>query len=231
MDENLLNEAMNVQFSRDTKSVFGKVDVSVWPCALVKGLGKVPFDPEQHKPEDRQIAIDIYIEPLRTSRYQDLIFRKMIADSKEWAKIVMPSIKALGMSLSDLRGKWVRAEYVPTGRKYESQAGEEKEATTFKFVKIFSDEEEAVSAADALFSGTNKAGGVSPAGQSNGAPSVAGMSLETARTLLNALWRASAGDVNRFLVSLEKADQVKAHFPLTHPEVLALIEQSETVTA
>jgi len=42
-----------------TYDLFGKVELSAWACALVKGQGKVAFDPSVH--EKRFTAIDIFI--------------------------------------------------------------------------------------------------------------------------------------------------------------------------
>ena len=67
--------------------------------------------------------------------------RKMIAESREWAGIVWPSLKALGItSAKDAKGRWCKMIQASTGRKYRNNAGEEREASTFKFLAIYSDE-------------------------------------------------------------------------------------------
>src|SRR5438309_5438070 len=77
-----------------TFSAFGQVQVAVWPCVLEKGVGKVPFDANLHDPARRVTAIDLAIIPVVSGRAP--VERNMIAESREWASIVKPSLMALG---------------------------------------------------------------------------------------------------------------------------------------
>jgi len=121
---------------------YGQVEVDAWFCVLVKGQGRVPFDPQQHSIDQRRTAIDMAVIPLAASGLNFPIERKMLAESKEWRNIVWPSLKALGFnSLKEVNGAWVKVELVGTGRKYTNSAGEEKEATTFKFLAVYDNEE------------------------------------------------------------------------------------------
>ena len=62
------------------KRIFlGAVNVDVFYCVLVKGLGKVPFDPNQHNQDQRRTSIDITIDPLPDSKSIYPIERDMIA--------------------------------------------------------------------------------------------------------------------------------------------------------
>src|SRR5687768_5866954 len=81
-------------------SVFGLVQAEVWYCALVKGVGKVPFDPAQHTADQRATAVTISVIPVLPD--QRPTERQLIAESSEWAKTVNPSIKALGTTLRGL---------------------------------------------------------------------------------------------------------------------------------
>src|SRR4030065_1385466 len=78
-----------------TYDLFGKVEISAWACALVKGTGKVPFDPNNpnHK---RLTAIDVFIEPLAEIdvKYPRSLESHWLAGFVGWAKITLPSIKA-----------------------------------------------------------------------------------------------------------------------------------------
>lgn len=124
---------------------YGQMRVNVWFCAPVKGVGKVPWDPNSLDPNTgnparRYTAIDLALAPLSNQAMED-ITRGMLAEFAEWPDIVLPSLKDLGVfNLQNLNGAWVRCEMVPTGRTYTNQNGETKEATTFRFLQLFPDE-------------------------------------------------------------------------------------------
>ena len=129
------------------QEAYGEIDVDCWYCILVKGTGKVAFDPAQHEPQQRATAIDLFVIPLADMNLSFAFERKMIAESREWASIVWPSLKALGAtSVRDIKGRWCKAAQVPTGRKYRVKKGKdigmEKEATTLKFLALYASEQE-----------------------------------------------------------------------------------------
>lgn len=121
---------------------WGQVEISLYNAVLVKGVGKAPFDPQQHKPEQMVTGIDIHIAPLAEQNVSFQVSRSMIAESKEWASLVLPSIKALGLSVRELNGKWARVGQKGTGSNYTNQNGETRERTTFEFIKVFATEDE-----------------------------------------------------------------------------------------
>jgi len=124
------------------RSYYGQIQADAWFCALVKGTGKVPFDPTQHNPEQRCVAVDISLIPLPEQNVRFDIRRETIAESREWAGIIWPSLKALGLTNArEADGKWGKLTQVPSGRKYRNSAGEEKEATTFKFLALYPNED------------------------------------------------------------------------------------------
>lgn len=124
---------------------FGQISVNPWFCSLVKGVGKSPWDPNQLDPNTgnpvrRYTAIDISLAAI-TEAPIDPITRTCIAEFGEWVDIILPSLKALGINdLQTLNNKWVKLEMIPTGRTYQNQNGETKNATTFKFLAIYPDE-------------------------------------------------------------------------------------------
>ncbi len=123
------------------RSYYGQIQVDAYFCVLVKGTGKVPYDGGQHRAEDRRTAIDISLLPLAEQNVNFDLRRATIAESREWAGIIWPSLKALGVSsVRDVNGKWAKMQQVPSGRTYRNSAGEEKEATTFKFLALYDDE-------------------------------------------------------------------------------------------
>lgn len=121
---------------------FGQVRLLAGFCVLQKGIGRVPFDPQLHKLEDRCTEIKIELEALPEMNLKNMPLREMIAEGSEWAGTVLPTIKKLGITNPrDLDGKWVSCKFVTTGRSYtDKNTGEMKQATTFAFTGIFADE-------------------------------------------------------------------------------------------
>lgn len=123
---------------------FGKLEVDAWFCALMKGQGKVPFDASLHPADQRRTAIDLHIIPLAGMNMNYPLTRGVIAESKEWAAVVWPSLRNLGVqSLRELKDseRWCKATVKPTGRTYQSN-GVTKEATTFEFLALYATEAE-----------------------------------------------------------------------------------------
>jgi hypothetical protein len=139
------NEAKPPQFSNE---VWGQVEARSWYCVLEKGTGKVEFNPDLHSPDQRRTAIEIVVHPLPDMGLTFDITRSMIAESHEWASIVLPSIRDLGLHPRALNGQWVKVANVTlTDRKgapvtYTDSNGIEKERKTIKFLKLFSSEDE-----------------------------------------------------------------------------------------
>jgi len=123
------------------RSYYGQIEIDAWFCVLERGKGKVIYDPQQHSADQRRTAIKISLLPLPEQNVQFPLEREMIAESREWAGIVLPSLKALGINnVREANGKWAKMQQVPSGRKYRNAKGEEKEATTFKFLALYPDE-------------------------------------------------------------------------------------------
>ena len=123
------------------RTYYGEIQIDTYYCRLVKGEGKVVFDPQAHNRDERRTAIKISLLPLAEQNVQFALERDLIAESREWAGIILPSLKALGIgNVREANGKWAAMQQVPSGRKYRNANGEEKEATTFKFTALFADE-------------------------------------------------------------------------------------------
>ena len=122
--------------------LWGMLEVNAWACALVKGVGKVPYDKTIH--DRRATAIDLFVQPLPEQNITNAksCERHLIAESKEWANITWKSIKDLGIdNLREVNGKWTRVAVVPNGKTYKNKDGEVKDETTFKVIAFFDDEE------------------------------------------------------------------------------------------
>ena len=120
--------------------IWGAAQIDTYYCVLQKGVGKIPFDPNVHPLDQRRTAIDIVVTSLPEMNMDKPARRELIAESREWAGIIHPSIKALGISARELNGKFVQVKFKPTGDTYTNGNGEVKEKTTFDFVKIFANE-------------------------------------------------------------------------------------------
>jgi hypothetical protein len=139
------NEAKPPQFSNE---VWGQVEARSWYCVLEKGTGKVEFNPDLHSPDQRRTAIEIIVHPLPDMGLKFDITRSMIAESHEWASIVLPSIRDMGINPRALNGQWVKVANVAlTDRRgvpvtYTDSNGIEKERKTIKFLNLFWNEAE-----------------------------------------------------------------------------------------
>jgi hypothetical protein len=134
---------------------FGEVQIDVWNCALIKGQGKVVYDPAQHK--QKATAVDIVILPIPEQNITFEVKKNMIAESKEWAAITLPSIKALGLNLRELNGKFARVTTVPTGRQWTNKEGKTYDLTAYKFLEVYADEAACKAAFEAVNNGNGNA--------------------------------------------------------------------------
>ena len=123
---------------------YGQIQIDTWPCVLVKGQGKVPFDSTQHSEDQRCTALEINVSPLAGSRANFTLARSIIAQSPEWYKFIWPSLKALGLkNPKDAVGKYCKLERVPNGKKYRSKRdSEERDEMVMKFLALYATEAE-----------------------------------------------------------------------------------------
>lgn len=144
MDTNTQTQVLDPYAAADAaqpmaRAYYGQLQLDIWFCALVKGQGKVPYDPQIHK--QRATAVNISLLPIAEQNVNFELRREIIAESHEWAGITWASLKALGLtSTRDANNRWVKLIQVPSGRKYRNSSGEEKESTAFKFVALYADE-------------------------------------------------------------------------------------------
>jgi hypothetical protein len=140
----------------NTQEFWGEINIDVWFCALAKGTGRVPYDPNQMTPDGktprRYTAIEMKLIPLAQTNLTNPVERSMLAEFGEWVDIVLPSLRALNLTkLQELNKKFAHVEMVKTGKKYnktDEATGETKsrDLTTFKFLGIFNTEAECVAA-------------------------------------------------------------------------------------
>lgn len=136
-------------------SYHGKITVEAFTVMFVEDPStgkkmKMPYDPQTLLPDGSQPRpvgmVKISLTPVNEKLQFD-ITRDLLITAPDWTKITLPSIKDVGiMSLKDLDGKYAEVVMADTGRSYQSN-GETKQATTFKFIRLFADENECKAAA------------------------------------------------------------------------------------
>jgi hypothetical protein len=233
---------------------FGQVLVNAWFCALVKGQGKVAWDPNvtdpaTGQPMRRYTCIDIKIEPMTEQPFANSIERSFLAEFGDWVDTVLPSLKDISItSLQALNNAWVRVEMVPNGTYVDKNTGETKKSTTFKFVALYSNEQACRAAYQAA---RGVAGAVPTNGNGNGngyaqAPAATPTNgngngnnaheRETAEKFLPAFvdnaWRKAGGDLDKARTELATiiAGQklLATYFTVDSPEVLVLLMAKAT---
>jgi hypothetical protein len=166
----VFDSADNPQLKTGPQDYFGQVRMDMFFCILKKGIGKQPFDASQHSPDDRRTAVDINIYPLAEQNISYDVTRNMIVESREWAAIVLPTIKNLGISTRDLNNKWTHVRTKGTGATYTNKNGDQVERTTFEFVALFDTEAACRTAYQAWAAGSpTPAPAAAPAPNGNGA--------------------------------------------------------------
>jgi hypothetical protein len=118
---------------------------------LEKGIGAVPYIEGQHPPNRMVTAIEFSLLTISEMELDRPIERRVIAEFGEWQRFVRPSIEALGFDLRDLNNKFVKIKLVETGKTYDVKdpatgqpTGEKRPERTFKFLKVFENEEECI---------------------------------------------------------------------------------------
>ena len=220
------DSAENPQFA--APEYWGLCSVDMYFCILQKGTGKIRFEPGVHDVDKRRTAIDIVISPLPAMNATKNVERSMVAESKEWAGIVLPSLKALGISPKELLGKYVHIRFKATGKTYKNSSGEIKDSTTIEFVKVFNSEAECQAdyQSNSKSTVTPTESGAQPAGV------VGGKERETALQFLkvvveNAVRGQTDLNVIRNTVAANVAGMplVNKFFTVDSPETLALIAE------
>lgn len=209
------------------KAFFGQVFTDAFFVYISKGEAKVPFDAGQHPAEKKftQIKIDGVCTRADGSAYE--ISREIIAEfGREWAGIVLPSLKVCGVHPRDLNERWARWELVNTGRTWiDKTSGDKREATTFKFLEFYPDEAACKAAEAAHYSRAVEEDEEEPLPMPEDAPDAPANDAERANLakFLPLLWTQAAGDVVKFGELLQANPALAAHFDLNSPEVAALV--------
>ena len=104
----------------------------------------VVFDPAIHPQDKRSLEVELQLIPIAEQNINWDEYQKMLAFTADWTKIVLPSIKAMGIDdLRALNNKWVRVAKVPGNRKRLDKDTHEETGefwTTYKFMELYPDE-------------------------------------------------------------------------------------------
>jgi hypothetical protein len=200
-----------------SKHFFGLNTIDVWPCALVKGQGKVPFDDAVHANSQKRHAINICITPLPSSGLTYNTERETIAESADWAKYVLPSIHLLGLTPEQINNRYVQVELVKSGTY--TKNGEVKDLTMPRYVAVYNSEAECEAAANAMF---GKSSPATPAAAPAPAPTN-GITRETALKFLPGLLASAGGDLDKASAILSTHNLLKDHFTINSPEVVDIL--------
>jgi len=220
---------------------FGRLEAAVKFVALVKGQGRVDYvegqvDPNTGKAIRRNTGIDLAL--ICTGREGDeyRVERNAIAEFGEWPTLILPSLTAIGATLRDLPGKWAQVELVPTGRRYTNKSGEEKESTTFSFVRIFGTEAEMNTVKAAYYAGDQDAVNAAPVNAPAAAqPPTSGdagkaTALQFARVFVKQAMSKTNGDVAAALAllgpMLAAQPVISKHLTAESPEVLEMLSEA-----
>lgn len=205
---------------------YGQMDVQAQFVKLIKGVGKQVWGP-QDDPGERRTEVKLILNPLDEMNQTNLVTRDPIAESAEWAKIIWPSLKGLGLSSArDLHGKWVKAKLVESG-KFTNRQGQEVTRTTLHFLTLYPDKAACVAAfhADRNHSApapadTDPALSVDMSSNGNGTINA---ERETAKAFLKPLVAQAGGDLNKLATLIAGLPMVAKHFAVTSPEVVELV--------
>jgi hypothetical protein len=135
---------MAMQAEEPSRMFYGRLELCTWPCVLVGGKGKQPFNPKQHKREEMRPAVTIRIEPLPEQNISFDLEREVLITDAEWYKVTLPSLRTLGVrDESDLEGRWCKAKLTKSGGQFKSKAsGKMKDKDCFEILALYVDEAE-----------------------------------------------------------------------------------------
>lgn len=225
--------------------LYGELLLDLFFCALVKGLGRVPFDPHQHKDGQRRTAVSLSLSPLADSGLTFAVERQFIAENKNdgWLAVTLPSIRELG--ITDLRAiheRYVKVEMVDYGT-YEKD-GQKKSLSAPKILTVYPSNAACVqafneetgnghvpdaAAADMPTDEINRDLGLAANGNgnghSNGNEKLKATALAFLPTIVRQCRDGNGMDLSKLRVQLSSMPLVKDYFSETSPEVMTEIQK------
>jgi len=204
-------------WEREPQKFFGKLSVDPYYVALIKGQGKVVYDPVTHASLRKHTLINFTVTPLDPTA--KLIGRECLNWTAEYTQAIRPSIEVLRDQIAAIRGQataavnplqaanglFVAGEFVP---RPDNKPGETW--TTLRFTAVFADEAACQAAA------TASAPPPAPAVPDSAA-------RQSLAMFLPALWE-QAGRNAQTLAGLLATHAVLFCFTMSDPEVVAVMQ-------
>lgn len=220
-----LVDILDTPYVPSSPEIWGQVLMNLQQVALVKGVGKVPYDPNLHK--SSVLSIDMTVTPLPGINNDQAIERNMIRESREWG-LVQASINETGLKkASELNGKFVHLILEPTGDTYVNKDGQTRNKTYPKILKVFASEQDCL--ADYQAGGT---GAGVPAPNGNNGNGGGDKDRTTALAFLRPIVENAChgqSDVNVIIqtvaLSIAGMPLVNKFFTANSPETLTLINE------
>lgn len=231
-----LKDAWNQK--QESQRFYGQVSVDGWPCVLIKGQGKVPWDPAIHRGRRKSYAIDFTVAHVDPT--WPLIQRTTVNFTKNFNEVTRPSVEALLPTIAKIKGL-VEGQFPPLAGlnglwvsgtlelKPDNKPGET--FTCVRFDGVFPDEAACRAAYEA---DTGAEVGGSPVADlpfESGPPKPEPKSERaTFAAFLPNLWKQAQGaaaDPSGVVVEmarlLEASPLLKQYFNIESPEVVALM--------
>lgn len=206
------------------REYWGQIQVDAYMCVLVRGKGKVQYDPAVHSEQDARTAMTVAVLPLPEQAVQFPIEREMIAESTEWIRTVWPSLRRFGLNNPrEAKGRWCRVRFVTTGRTYTTRDGAEREATTLEFVELYADEAACRAAYRAATGHQEDEDLVIDDIEQAPLPDPAVTRAATALEFVKALIKASGGKRDALAAQMAAVPMIAEFYTVDSPEVQALL--------
>jgi len=217
--------------SPDPQRFWGQLAVECYKCALIKGQGRVPYDPAVHRGRKAHWSIEFTIAHVDPT--MPLIEHKTVQWSPDFVKKTQPSVQALLPDLAalkglkvgqfrplwELKGMWVSGQLVP-------QPEPQERFDCMVFDAIYADED------------TCRAAYEANSGQEIGDPT-AGLPFEPEESspesnperealaaFLPAMWGQAKHQPASMEELLKKSHVLSAVFDLNSPEVKAVMSDT-----
>lgn len=199
---------------------FGKLEVDAQFVILRKGERKRAWV-EGDSTDGRTTEVTIRLNPLDITGMTRMVERSIISNSGEWSRVVWPSLRDLGVkSLREIHGRWAHVAMVPSGRSWTNKEGETVQGTTFKFIKLFDLESDAIKEWESQFGGSQPAQPQAQPAQ----PAANDAERAVAAQFLPALVKGANGDLAALATILSSMTPVNKYFTVDSPEVQQLLK-------
>jgi hypothetical protein len=195
----------------EPRKFFGLCTTSARKVVLVKGQGKVEYDPAIHNGQRTSLAVNVTVTPCDPTA--KLIMRDVLNWTPEFTQAIRPSLEKLadkikavkGLTvkeinpLREINGLWVAGEFVPRPG---NKAGETW--TTLKMTDVFKCEADCMAAYEVYAKsngGSDTASTPQDATEQPAAPKV-DPNKDALVAAFPVLWTAAGGDANKFTTSI-----------------------------